>query len=945
MVGQTPRQLDSPTICSYPYLTEIVLSKFYIAALMLIVGSGLHFSCMAQGRESYISGIIFPGESEPNIVNIAGKRGDRAVLNNSYNHYIPPFSFYFNERNNISLSAKPGVNEPAGIQDNSVPTTCAEGSGNSNPTTAHPVIIATGEKYQLEEDLRTGSPYGLYLNRTYRSFDSQKSMFGANWRSSYDYTLTTTGCSHVSGYSVAQCVPDRVTLTFPDGSTAVYERYSDYKYRAYGSPRDGELSFAPYSGYTLYRNNLTYSYSIKGLLYQINRARAIWQTPMLKFDYDVYGKLSRVTNSVQQAIIFSWLNDRVNKVTDPAGQEWNYNYNANGMLASVTSPGTNPDIRTYQYEYPADSSLLTGISINGTRHSEYKYFSDKRVQESGLAGGEERETFAYGTNQTTVTDALGQPVTYTFGRVQRGLKLTAVSRASTLTCSASSASTVYDSNGWVDYTLDWNGVKTDYSYDAGGTLLQKTSSSETSAALAEIYTWSGRNLMSVLFRDANNTPFLRTDYTYFDSGFEAEKLSAVTTTDLMSGLSRRTTYAYSYQQNGVIQSETITESNGSTETTVFDAVGNVVMVKNALGHEINYANHNGLGLPGRAVDINGIATIYQYDEKGNLINASRSVNNGFQVTSFTYDHNRHLTDISHPDGRAEKLRYNAAGRLTQVGNALNEFIGSSFDVTTRSYRSNSSRMIPSASGSSLVGTASDGFSSTIQLDSLGRPYTQRGNHGQVIDSRFDNNGNLRKITDAEGRMREYTYDAKNRLMTYTAADGGQTVITYDAAGRLYSLRDPRGLTTTYTYNGFGDKISMNSPDSGNTSYTYDEIGQLKTENFADGRVATYTWDPLGRLVSKSVGGSISIYIYDEGVYGKGLLTRMQDHTGETMYTHGPNGELLQQTNHIFDQVFNTKWTYDNAGRKETMTYPSGMMLKYTYDAAGRVSAIKSNGIR
>ena len=67
------------------------------------------------------------------------------------------------------------------------------------------------------------------------------------------------------------------------------------------------------------------------------------------------------------------------------------------MLASVTSPGASPDVRTYHYENSADRQLLTGISINGVRYSTYKYYADKRVQESGLAGGE--GSFAGGTGQ------------------------------------------------------------------------------------------------------------------------------------------------------------------------------------------------------------------------------------------------------------------------------------------------------------------------------------------------------------------------------------------------------------------------------------------------------------------------------------------------------------------------------------------------------------------
>ena len=62
------------------------------------------------------------------------------------------------------------------------------------------------------------------------------------------------------------------------------------------------------------------------------------------------------------------------------------------MLERVTSPGPTPDVRTYHYEMAGQADLLTGISINGTRHSTYGYYADRRVQVSALAGNEERDT-------------------------------------------------------------------------------------------------------------------------------------------------------------------------------------------------------------------------------------------------------------------------------------------------------------------------------------------------------------------------------------------------------------------------------------------------------------------------------------------------------------------------------------------------------------------------
>lgn len=141
-------------------------------------------------------------------------------------------------------------------------------------------------------------------------------------------------------------------------------------------------------------------------------------------------------------------------MTGPAGGIWQYTYNASGLLETVTSPGPLPDVRRYHYESPVSTSLLTGISINGVRHSTYAYNSTFRAVESGLAGGEERDTFVYGINTTTVTTATGQATTYNFAVSNGALRLTSTSRAATASCPAAAAQIVYDANGYIDYKLD-----------------------------------------------------------------------------------------------------------------------------------------------------------------------------------------------------------------------------------------------------------------------------------------------------------------------------------------------------------------------------------------------------------------------------------------------------------------------------------------------------------
>lgn len=513
----------------------------------------------------------------------------------------------------------------------------------SNPATGSPVVIATGEKYKSELDIVSGSEYALALSRTYRSFNTSATMFGPKWLSQYDYpALNYSGCYRHPDYGNL-CIPTQVVFVMPDGSIYTYKRTSAYGglgFRTNNSTALGTLVYDPYGGWTLYKDKLTYTFSTTGV---IQRIASKGNATVLQFVYgaDPY-KPIRVVNNPGQTLEFTWLNGRVVKVKDPTGSEWNYSYNANGMLVSAASPGTAPDVRAYLYEN-SDPTLLTGITINGVRYSTYAYYADKRVQESGLAGGEKRDTFVYGPNQTTVTSAMGQPVTYTFAQVQGSLKVISVSRSSTPTCAAAAAETVYDANGWVDYTLDWSGNKTDYTYDATGRLLQVIRAAGTTSAISETNTWSGDDLVQTDFRDVTSAAYAKVVYAYIPSGLGIGKLASETWTDLKTNQVRTVSYAYTFSLANTIASFTVTRtsSNGTAATGyLYDTSGNLTGITNALGHQVTWSGYNGRGQPGRMLDANGVATDYVYGSNGNLLQAILQLPSGPRIIQYAYNGNR-----------------------------------------------------------------------------------------------------------------------------------------------------------------------------------------------------------------------------------------------------------------------------------------------------------------
>lgn len=819
-------------------------------------------------------------------------------------------------------------------------------------STDKPVVIGTGEKHKLELDFSTEGPYGLNLSRIYRSNQPGGGIFGANWYSNLEFQLLSFTFSNCLTVQDGNCIPRTVTYTATDGSKLEYayvgwtDDAGTYTYSVRGNAAAGELYYTFKQRFILDKNHTSYVYSAGGKLssYMDDKGATV------SFAYRNAGRLSQIVDATgNRTINFTFGTfgsfSRVSTIQDNAGGIWTYDYSpTTGMLTKVTSPGVVPSVRQYHYE-SADPSLLTGISVNGVRYSTYSYYPDRRVKQSGLAGGEDVDNFTYAGDSTTVTDARGQATTYGISTVLGARLVTSVSRAGTSTCPQASAQTQYDSNGYLSQKIDWKGNKTVYSYDSAGKLQYVTTAANTSAAATTAYTWTGKDVASTTSKDAAGIAYAKVDYTYFTGGIEVRMLSSVTRTDLRSGTVLRTEYKPTFHPNGIMASQTVTairNTGNAVSVSRFDQNGNLTSTTNALNQQETFSNYTLLGKPGRVVDKNGVATDYYYDAQGRLVSSTVVLTGGNRTTNYTYNSAGQVTDIVYPDGTASRVRYTASGRVEYVGDAQGQFSRTTVDVANRIADYSSARKTPSISGSTPVANDATPFAVRAIFDSLGRPYTRTGNKGQRIEIRYDNNGNLVSQMDAYGRTTLYGYDEQNRLISQTNPAGELTQIHYDPAGNIEWIRDARQLQTNYTYNGFGQVQSLVSPDTGTTNYTYDSSGNLDTESRADGKIISYDWDVLNRLTSRSSGGKTETFIYDASSNGKGKLSGFTDSTGATWYEYSQAGELVRQDNNIYGALYSTYWLYDAAGRLRTMTYPTGVATTYSYDAYGRVSSVTSN---
>jgi RHS repeat-associated protein len=197
----------------------------------------------------------------------------------------------------------------------------------------------------------------------------------------------------------------------------------------------------------------------------------------------------------------------------------------------------------------------------------------------------------------------------------------------------------------------------------------------------------------------------------------------------------------------------------------------------------------------------------------------------------------------------------------------------------------------------------------------------------------------------------------------------RTLYAYDGLGNLLRV-DQKGTapsdssqwrTRTFTYDSLSRLLTATNPESGTITYSYDADGNLlqKTspapnQTGTATQTVSYCYDALHRVTGKGYGAQscplatpVVTYAYDSGTNAKGHLTSLTDQAGTASYSYDILGRLATETRTITGAnnasiSKNLSYSYNLDGSLKTLTYPSGNVVTYTPDSAGRtLSAIDS----
>jgi RHS repeat-associated protein len=443
----------------------------------------------------------------------------------------------------------------------------------------------------------------------------------------------------------------------------------------------------------------------------------------------------------------------------------------------------------------------------------------------------------------------------------------------------------YDSNGNPLLQKDAIDTETAYAYGTGSCLNSyptsvKTSSNSTTEALTTNLAWDCTRGLTLTSTDANS---LATSWDYVD---EMDRVTRITESN---GSSRQTTIQYDDVNRKVT---TVTPLDSRTLTTIdaYDARGRLVSTTT----------------PNAACSQSTVTRYYQTAGGFNY----ELVSNPYCTTSDpTMGWTRTKRD---PNGRVvEVATYNGA---TQPA--------------------------PWGTNSTASGISTTDYSGGYQVD-----FTDPA--GKVRRTRMDGLGRIVEVIEDPnvlGLSTTYTYDIRDALISVSQTRKA----TGDATGNTQ--------TRTFVYDSLGRLKSATNVESGTTPYEYYDTGNLKKTTLADGTTRSYQYNTRGQVTSKTYSGTATpavVYCYDGRkaldngtcdanttvTSAKGRLTGVGSTAAVTNNTGFDwLGRVLSSEQRVDAKPYTFSYTYLAGGQLSSITYPSGRVVGYAYNAAGQPSA-------
>lgn len=610
--------------------------------------------------------------------------------------------------------------------------------------------------------------------------------------------------------------------------------------------------------------------------------------PIRRHEFDGDGRLIAMTDAKGNRLAVERdLAAREELFVDPRGHTSLFRYDEQGHVLSFT----NALGHTTTFTYDADGNQLTQTDPLGRTISNTWDERGNPASETDALG--QLTQFAYddADRLVRVTNALGHVATNSFdARGNLVAQTDALGHTLAATYSAGGTVTTLEDplgNVWVNEVdgagrrtriADPAGVETDLAYDGSGRMVGQATAGADDWQLA--YDAAGR--LTGLGLGASARPI----------GYDAAgQLRSVT--DPMGRTSTLT-----YDATGLVTALTRPDGVVAAGRT-FDAAGNVVRERDALGNE----------------------TKHEYDAANRLV---ETVFADGGVERRDYDAAGQLIALTDPLGRTTRYAYDAAGRQAAITDALGGVTALEYDAIGRLVRR----------------TDPLGRATQFEHDAAGRLTRTTLADGTSESRAYDAAGRLVAVTDPAGRMTRFEYDPSGRLTAVIDPLGHRTTHAHDGAGPHSGLTDANGNTTAYVHDGRGQRTETRYPGGDVERVSFDAMGQVASRADGNGETITYAYDDLGRLASQTLpDGAVETFAYTSD----GHLAAITDARGATRIDRDPVTRRITRVTEPDGRYL--RYAYDAVGNRTLLAHAmfSGaaeVRATYAYDALDRLVRVE-----
>ena len=302
---------------------------------------------------------------------------------------------------------------------------------------------------------------------------------------------------------------------------------------------------------------------------------------------------------------------------------------------------------------------------------------------------------------------------------------------------------------------------------------------------------------------------------------------------------------------------------------------------------------------------------------------------------------------------AQKTRTDGAGRTLETVDALSNVTTATFDAAGNQL--------------SLRDPNSIGWNATYDARNrqITMADTQEQAEGKNRQTVYDAHGNVVGTTDAKGQSASSAFDARDRRMSETDRIAGVTSWRFDENANLRHLTDAENQSpykpTAWTYDARNLKLSEALPGHNPASqigdadydlkqFTYDLAGRMDVATDQKGNNVTHLYDLASRLLQRDYRLFNQTAISDSDVFSYGDGGRMASaqsgrYNNTVAFDYDAAGRLTSESLTVtFGQstTYTVQSAYDAANRRTGITYPDGSVVARQYTARDQLAQIDYN---